>query len=82
MLSGIAWAAVYTPTFARLKHVLVSLAPPETEACDAGGGALRSQWRERPGTDYWANLVRADTLENAAVCNICITVTHDWGTNV
>jgi hypothetical protein len=27
----------------------VSLATPGTEACDAVGGALRPQWRERPG---------------------------------
>ena len=50
-----------------------SLASPGTKACDAVGGAFRSEWRERPRTDYWANLVRAGSLASAAVCNICIT---------
>jgi len=31
---------------------------PVAKTCDAGGGALRSERREWPGTDYWANLVR------------------------
>ena len=53
--------------------VCLVLATPVAKTCDAGGGALRSKRREWPGTDYWANLVRAGTLANAAVCNICIT---------
>src|SRR6266851_682754 len=63
--------------------VCLALATPVAKTCDAGGGALRSQRREWPGTDYWANLVRAGTLANAAVRNICITsellVTHHLG---
>src|SRR6266480_8144194 len=53
--------------------VCVSPATPGTEACDAARGAFRPQWREWPAPDYGANLVRAGTLANAAVCNICIT---------
>src|SRR5256885_4301404 len=46
MLSGIAQSAVRSPTFTPLKHDRVSLATPGTEACGAGGGALRPKWRE------------------------------------
>jgi len=53
--------------------VCVSPATPGTEACDAARGAFRPQWREWPAPDYGANLVRAGTLANAAVCYICIT---------
>src|SRR6266851_9450033 len=53
--------------------VCLALATPVAKTCDAGGGALRSQRRQWPGSDYWANLVRAGTLANAAICNICIT---------
>ena len=51
--------------------VCLELATPVAKTCDAGGGALRSQRREWPGADYWANLVRAGTLANAGVCNVC-----------
>jgi hypothetical protein len=34
--------------FPPLKHVRFPLATPETEACDAMGGAFRPQWREVP----------------------------------
>jgi hypothetical protein len=37
MMVRLAEAALYT-----------SLAPPGTQACDAGGGAIRPQWREGP----------------------------------
>jgi len=53
--------------------VCLALATPVAKTCDAAGGAFRPHWREWPGRDYWANLVRAGTLANAAVCNICIT---------
>src|SRR5216683_6666432 len=48
MLSGIAFGAVRSPTVPSLEHGLSSLATPGTEACDAGGGAFRPQWREGP----------------------------------
>src|ERR1043166_4069911 len=64
ILSGIAFSAVRSPTVPSLEHGLSSLATPGTEACDAAGGAFRPQWREWPGTDYWANLVRAGSLAN------------------
>jgi hypothetical protein len=58
--------------FSPLKHLCVSLATSETEAYAAKGGAFRPQWREWPRTDYWANLVRAGSMANAAICNIYI----------
>jgi hypothetical protein len=40
-------------------------ATPEAARSGRSGGS-------GPATDYWANLVRAGNLANAAVCNICI----------
>jgi hypothetical protein len=40
--------AVLSPTLPALAHGLSSLATPGTEARDAGGGALKPQWREWP----------------------------------
>src|SRR5580704_8487888 len=42
--------------------VSLALATPVAKTCDAGGGALRSERREWPGTDCLANLVRAPSL--------------------
>jgi hypothetical protein len=41
-----AWSARLR--FHHLTLFCVSLAPPGTKACDAVGGAFRSQWREGP----------------------------------
>jgi hypothetical protein len=40
----------------------LALATPVAKTWDAGGGALRPQWGRWPGSNYWASLVRADTL--------------------
>src|SRR5882724_2259147 len=41
--------------------VCLELATPVAKTCDAGGGA-RLGGSDQPGTDYWANLVRAGNL--------------------
>src|SRR5882724_348123 len=51
----------------------VSLATPGKEACAAAGGAFMPEWREGPGKEYWASLVRGGRLSNTAVCVVCIT---------
>jgi hypothetical protein len=45
MLSGIASGVVFSPVVEPLEHVVRLLATPETETCDAVGGAFRPEWR-------------------------------------
>jgi len=44
----------------------LSLATPGTEACDAGGGAFRPQWREWPGPELPGESRDNGILANAA----------------
>ena len=73
MLSGIARAEVCPPTFPTLEHGLSCAGHSRSEDATPEAARLGRSGGSNPGTDYWANLVRAGTLANAAVCNICIT---------
>jgi hypothetical protein len=65
-VKGIAPGVVRSPGFSHQSMPFVSLATPGTEACDAVGSALRPEWREWPGPEFFGESRLNGTLANAA----------------